>query len=120
MTIGIIEFICSACATGGVVYLIVERFLNRRRTKEEVKHQQVDNIKEAVNYGVPMITIYKQIDEIVEKKTAPIQEKLDTAIKRIGLLESTYCCYREHCKDRIRTKSGEDFFCITDVCKKQK
>lgn len=101
--LGIVTGLLTAlCTAGGVIYLCVQKWFDKDKDKEEVKHQQGENIKEAVEYGVPMITIYNEIDKIVESKTRPIQEKLDAALTRIDILEDNYCCYRTECERRVR------------------
>lgn len=100
----IINSFISLCATGGVVYLIVDKLFARKETKAKIKHQEVENKKETIEYGVSMVSIYNEIDKIVESKTKPIQEKLDHALTRIDDLESNWCCFREDCEFRIRSR----------------
>lgn len=91
--------------TGGVIFLIVKAIIDRPKTKEEVKAQQTENVDRAVAYGIPMIQIYKEVDDIVEKKLQPIRAEYAQQAERMRVLEDNYCCYREHCADRIRNKN---------------
>lgn len=104
-TIGIIVGLITAlCTTGGIIYLVVEKLFSRKQDREDVKHQQVENKKETIEYGITMVSIYNEIDKIVESKTAPIQDKLDQALTRIDNLEENWCCWREDCPQRIRSR----------------
>lgn len=98
------DIITSLAVTGGVLYLVVEHLLKNKQYKEEVKHQQVENKKETIEYGLPMVEIYNEIDKIVESKTKPIQDKLDKALGRIDNLETNWVCWRQNCDFRLRNK----------------
>lgn len=102
------SIITTLAVSGGIVYLIVERILNHKKYKEEVKHQQVENKKEAIEYGLPMVEIYNEIDKIVESKTRPIQDKLDKALGRIDNLETNWVCWRQNCDFRLRNKKDAE------------
>lgn len=91
--------------TGGVIFLIVKAIIDRPKTKEEIKAQQTENVDKAVAYGIPMIQIYKEVDDIVEKKLQPIREAYARQAERMKVLEDNYCCYREPCANRIRNKN---------------
>ena len=95
----LIRLITGLFTTGGIFYLLVEKVCGVRESQAKVKHQEVENKKETVEYGVSMVTIYNEIDKIVESKTRPIQTKLDKALDRINQLEKYYC-YKENCPDR--------------------
>lgn len=94
----IVGALVTLCSVGGVVYLIVEHLLNKDKTAEEVKQQQVENVKQAVEYGIPMVEIYKEIDKIIEAKNAPILAELKE-------IKENWCCYREACAHRVRNEA---------------
>lgn len=80
---------------GGVIYLIVEKVLNHRR----------DSIENASSIA----SLYKEIDGIVQSKTAPIEEKLDKALVELDGLKE-WRCYKKDCPKRALksdTKDGE-------------
>lgn len=104
----IFSVIVPLLSAGGVIYLLVDSYINRKKNKEEVKSQQVDNVEKAVSYGIPMIEIYKEIDKIVDSKTAPILAELKTTRAEMETLKNTYCCYRELCEMRLRTKEDAE------------
>jgi hypothetical protein len=75
---------------GGVIYLIVDRFLLGKRQKVEMNNDILGN-------GTKLVDIYKQVDEIVTAKTDPLDAKIDkltTMVQRFG-------CYREDCNIRV-------------------
>lgn len=100
----IISIVTGLCGAGGIIYLIVDKWLTRRESRASVKHQEVENKKETVEYGITMVSIYNEIDKIVESKTRPIQDKLDHALVRIDDLEKNWCCFREDCYYRARSR----------------
>ena len=100
----LLEVIIPLFSSGGVIYLLIQSWLHRRKNREELKSQQVDNVEKTVSYGIPMIEIYKEIDKIVDSKTAPILAELKTTREEMDTLKNTYCCYREICDMRMRTK----------------
>lgn len=105
---GVWGFLQNLLTTGGVLLLLVKAFIDRGKTKEEIKAQQTENVDKAVAYGIPMIQIYKEIDNIVEKKMEPLMSKLSEATDRIKDLEDNYCCYRDACAIRIRNRADAE------------
>lgn len=99
--IGTFEIIVGLLSGGSVIYLIVESIINHRKRREEVKASQVDSVEKAVNYGIPMVQLYEEIDRIVEKKTSPILERLDEAVSELETIKAHWCCYRDACEMRI-------------------
>nr|DAH69502.1 MAG TPA: Nitrosopumilus output domain 5 [Caudoviricetes sp.] len=97
----IVKLVTGLFTTGGLFYLLVDKFFGLGESRANIKRQEVENKKETIEYGISMVSIYNEIDKIVESKTMPIQMKLDEALDRIDQLESKYCCYREDCPDRI-------------------
>lgn len=72
--------------------------------------------KNNVDFGMGTAKLYNEIDAIVEKKTKPIQDKLDHAIREIDTLKRDYCCFRDNCKYRIRSQRDKHLQdIITDI-----
>lgn len=103
-TIGIIIGLVTAlCTSGGVVYLLIEKHYSRKKDDADAVTTEVSN-------GNDVADLYNKIDEIVERKTAPIRNELVTVKGQLEDLKSTWCCYREDCSQRIlyRRKSNSD------------
>lgn len=100
----LLEIIIPLFSGGGVIYLLIQGWLERKKNREEIKSHQVENVEKTVSYGIPMIEIYKEIDKIVDSKTSPILAELKTTREEMETLKNTYCCYREICDMRMRTK----------------
>ena len=83
--------------TGGVAYLIVERLFDRKKDNAEAKSAEIHN-------GNDVADLYNKIDEIVERKTAPIKNELSEVKGKLANIESRWCCYREDCRDRVLYK----------------
>lgn len=79
---------------GGVTYLIIEKLFSLRHSRVEVQGKVVENSSQVAD-------LYKQIDDIVMKKTLPLEEKLDKALMELLEIKSHWCCYKENCNDRI-------------------
>lgn len=99
----ITSLVSSLLVSGGVVYLVVEKLFSRKQDQAEAKHREVESVRDTVEYGIPMISIYNEIDKIVEGKTRPIQDKLDMALKKIDVLEEN-ACFKRDCPTRISKK----------------
>lgn len=93
----IVTAITVMCASGGIFYLIVDKMFTRKLDLAEVQNRKIAN-------GNDVADLYNKIDEIVERKTRPIQDKLDATYDRMQEMEAHYCCYREDCEMRIRSK----------------
>lgn len=112
-----LTIIGSLCTTGGIIYLIVQKMFDKRKDKADVKHKEVLSKKETVEYGITMVSIYNEIDKIVESKTQPIQDKLDHALSRIDDLEENWCCFREKCKMRLHNRREAELESIANAIK---
>ena len=84
----IINAIITLATTGGVLYLIVEKIFSRKKDKAEAKSVEIAN-------GNDVADLYNKIDEIVERKTAPIKTELVDVKGQLEEMKSTWCCYRE-------------------------
>lgn len=100
----IISLVSALCVSGGVIYLVVQKLFERAKDKAEVRQQDTESKRATVEFGIPMIQIYNEIDKIVESKTAPIKEKLDTALDKIEILEEN-ACFKKECVSRVTKKS---------------
>lgn len=100
----IIEGIVTIGTTGGVLYLLVEKLFERRKNTAETKTVEISN-------GNEVADLYNKIDEIVERKTAPIKSELIEVKGQLEEIKSTWCCYKEGCKDRILYKRRSKSVC---------
>lgn len=110
-TSAILTLIASLCTAGGLIYLVVEKLFARRQDKADADKQVISN-------GNEVADLYLKIDQIVESKTKPIQDKLDVALGRIDDLEENWCCWRKNCKDRIHSKKDAQILEIEEELKK--
>lgn len=95
MDIGtILEAVVTVGTTGSVLYLIVEKLFERRRSKAETHTVEISN-------GNEVADLYNKIDEIVERKTAPIKSELSEVRGQMDEIKSMWCCYKENCNDRV-------------------
>lgn len=102
------ELIISVLGGGGILYLVVDKVLDkifsRRQDNANVKTTTISN-------GSDLAKLYKEVDEIVQSKTAPIEEKLDKALAELDTLKTHWCCYRKDCDRRViydPTRDAED------------
>ena len=95
----IIEGIVTFGTTGGVLYLIVEKLFERKRNNVETKTVEISN-------GNEVADLYNKIDEIVERKTAPIKSELIEVKGQLEEIKSHWCCYREDCNNRLLYKKS--------------
>lgn len=95
----IIEGIVTFGTTGGVLYLIVEKLFERKRNNVETKTVEISN-------GNEVADLYNKIDEIVERKTAPIKSELTEVKGQLEEIKSHWCCYREDCNNRLLYKKS--------------
>lgn len=100
----IIEGIVTFGTTGGVLYLFVEKLFDRKRNNAEAKTVEISN-------GNEVAELYNKIDEIVERKTAPIKSELIGVKGQLEEIKSTWCCYKEGCKERILYKRRSESLC---------
>lgn len=100
----VLSTIITLCTTGGVLYLIVDKLFERRRNRAETNTVEISN-------GNEIADLYNKIDEIVERKTAPIKNELAEVKGRLEEIKSTWCCYKEGCKERVLYKKREDGIC---------
>lgn len=100
----IIEGIVTFGTTGGVLYLIVEKLFERKRNNVETKTVEISN-------GNDVADLYNKIDEIIERKTAPIKSELIEVKGQLEEIKSTWCCYKEGCKERILYKRRSKSLC---------
>ena len=100
----IIEGIVAFGTTGGVLYLIVEKLFERKRNNVETKTVEISN-------GNDVADLYNKIDEIIERKTAPIKSELIEVKGQLEEIKSTWCCYKEGCKERILYKRRSASLC---------
>ena len=100
----IIEGIVTFGTTGGVLYLIVEKLFERKRNNVETKTVEISN-------GNEVADLYNKIDEIIERKTAPIKSELIEVKGQLEEIKSTWCCYKEGCKERILYKRRSKSLC---------
>ena len=89
----IINAIITLATTGGVLYLIIEKIFSRKKDTAEAKSVEIANGNE--------------IDEIVERKTAPIKTELVDVKGQLEDMKSMWCCYREDCQERILYKKRD-------------
>lgn len=89
------------CATGGIVYLIVEKLFSRPRDKADTQTIEIANDNNIAD-------LYNKIDEIVQKKitaeTKRICDELTEVKQELKEIKSHWCCYREECEERILYK----------------
>ena len=100
----IIEGIVTFGTTGGVLYLFVEKLFDRKRNNAEAKTVEISN-------GNEVADLYNKIDEIVERKTAPIKSELTEVKGQLDEIKITWCCYKEGCKERILYKRRYESLC---------
>ena len=81
----IINAIITLATTGGVLYLIIEKIFSRKKDKAEAKSVEIAN-------GNDVADLYNKIDEIVERKTAPIKTELVDVKGQLEEMKSTWCC----------------------------
>ena len=96
----IINAIITLATTGGVLYLIIEKIFSRKKDTAEAKSVEIAN-------GNDVPDLYNKIDEIVERKTAPIKTELVDVKGQLEEMKSTWCCYREDCQERILYKKRD-------------
>lgn len=94
----IVTLITALLTSGGILYLIVEKLFSRKKDKAEVKSAEIQN-------GNDVADLYNKIDEIVERKTAPIKSELGEVKGQLDEIKSHWCCYREECAQRILYKT---------------
>ncbi|MCQ2137898.1 MAG: hypothetical protein MJY60_04250 [Bacteroidales bacterium] len=90
---------------GSIIYLVVEHLLNRRKNAAENKGKDIENAHSVTD-------LYKEVDEIVERKTQPILDNQRKLLDEMNDIKTHWCCYREKCSDRILYKPEDD----TDSC----
>ena len=95
------EIILSVIGGGGILYLIVEKIFSRRQDAANTKTTTISN-------GMELAKLYREVDEIVQAKTAPIELKLDKALDELEVLKTHWCCYRKDCDDRVIYQEEED------------
>lgn len=95
----IIEGIVTFGTTGGVLYLIVEKLFAKKKDNAEAKTVEISN-------GNEVADLYNKIDEIVERKTAPIKSELIEVKGQLEEIKSHWCCYREDCTKRLLYKKS--------------
>lgn len=93
----IISLVTALLATGGVIYLIVQKLFERKRDSADTQTVQIHN-------GNDVADLYNKIDEIVERKTAPITSELNDVKGQLEEIKSTWCCYKDGCLERILYK----------------
>ena len=96
-----IDLLALILGGGGVIYLIVEKLFMHRWDKADAKGKEVQNARDAAQ-------LYKEIDDIVQSKTAPIEEKLDRALAELDTIRKRWCCYRQDCDDRQLYADDDD------------
>lgn len=89
-----LEIVTLILSGGGVSYLVVEKMFSRRHDKAAAKGREVETSSQVVD-------LYKEVDQIVQSKTAPLEDKLDKALTELHDIKTHYCCYREQCADRL-------------------
>lgn len=90
----IINTIVTLATTGGVVYLIIEKLFERKRSKAETKTVEISNSNDVAD-------LYNKIDDIVERKNAIIKTELREVKQQLEEIRGHWCCYREECNSRI-------------------
>lgn len=85
-------------STGGVLYLLVDKVLDKVLNR---KKDKVENETTIISNSNEIAELYSKIDEIVESKTAPICAELKE-------IKENWCCYRANCKDRLMVKPREE------------
>lgn len=97
----LLSLVLQLSTTGGIIYLIVERFFPTRGEKAKAKTIEISNDNSIAD-------LYNRIDEIVQKKitaeTRRICEELTEVKKELKEIKSHWCCYREECAERILYK----------------
>ena len=78
---------------GGVLYLIIDRFLLGKKEKVGINSDILGN-------GQTLVELYKQVDVIITAKTDPLNDKID----QLAELVQKYGCYRDECRDRISSQ----------------
>lgn len=106
----IITSIIGLLSTGGVVYLIVEKLFERKKAKADANTVEIANANDIAD-------LYNKIDEIVERKTAPIKDELSEVKGKLEEIKSNWCCYKEGCTDRIRYQRRRT---ITEIAEETK
>lgn len=96
----LLTFLGGLFLTGGVGYLLIERLLDKNKNKEALKQQQAATSKDIIGNGVSMIELYKEVDQIVESKTKPLEDKIDILTNKI----ERFGCFRENCRERLRNE----------------
>ena len=100
----IIDCIVKFSTTGSVLYLVVDKLFERKRNNVETKTVEISNSNEIAD-------LYNKIDAIVERKTAPIKSELTEVKGQLEEIKSTWCCYKEGCKERILYKRRYESLC---------
>ena len=85
--------------SGGVLYLLVEKLFARKKDKADAKTVEIQNSNDVAD-------LYNKIDEIVERKTAPIKSELVEVKGQLEEIKSHWCCYREECNNRLLYKKS--------------
>ena len=93
----LLTIITTLGVSGGAIYLIIDKLFARRDDAAAAHSKEIAN-------GNDVADLYNKIDEIVERKTRPIREKLDKTYEEMKNMEQRYCCYRNDCEMRIRSK----------------
>lgn len=93
----ILALVTAVATSGGIVYLVVEKLFSRKKDKAEASSAEIHN-------GNDVADLYNKIDEIVERKTAPIKTELVEVRGQLDEIKSHWCCYKEECRDRILYK----------------
>lgn len=93
----IIGALVTISTAGGVLYLIVERLFDRKKDNASTTAVEISNDNDIAD-------LYNKIDEIIERKTAPIKRELVEVKGQLEEIKSTWCCYKEDCDSRILYK----------------
>lgn len=86
----IITGIFGLLASGGVIYLIVDK----RMLSEKEK---ISNANEVADF-------YEKVDSIVQKKLEPVLGELHEVRSELAIIKENWCCYRHGCGERLLTE----------------
>lgn len=112
------ERVPDVLVSGGVVYMIVQSLLTRRKYKAEVNHMKGENKAQDVETSGKVIDVYKEVQTIVDAKVEPIQREtkelrkeltetkasLARTLAKLEDLEKNWVCYNSTCSVRIRKR----------------
>jgi len=104
----IVSIISALCCVGGVVYMVVEKLMDKPKTNAEIKQMDESVKKDSIDTGLQALQFHQQFEEViearVEKAVAPVLENQERIVAELRDIKENWCCYRDNCNMRIKHK----------------